>query len=126
MPIDNFYSYMDDQLTNQPLQILVKALEPDGDNPESYPVFVYNAVGAIIGAAGSKQDYIDMWNSDPSNQQLGTLTGYYGEFTFILATTVETIASLNIETESIAESDYLIDADGAIMQDADGIYMLTQ
>lgn len=52
--------------------------------PSAYPVNVYNVNLVNLGLANTKQDYINLWNTDNSNRAKGTLVGNYGPFSFVL------------------------------------------
>jgi len=63
---------------------LVALINPLGGEVIAYPVTVYNINGKDLGTANTKQEYLDLWNADPDNAKIGTLTGAYGPFYFSL------------------------------------------
>lgn len=63
---------------------LVALINPVGGEISSYPVTVYNVNGDELGTAHNKQEYLDLWNADPADQAIGTLSGAYGPFYFTL------------------------------------------
>lgn len=65
----------------------------NGMSPTYYPVTVFNVNGVMIGSALNKQEYIDIWNNDTANQDIGKLSGAYGDFTFTL--TLKSSNSIN-------------------------------
>lgn len=67
---------------NAPVAIGMRDLE--GNETTSYPVDVYNVNEELIGVANTKAEYITIWNSDPANQVIGTLTNSLGPFGFKL------------------------------------------
>ena len=56
----------------------------DENEVTSFPVNVYNINEEFIGEAATKQEYIDVWNSDPDNQVMGILGNHIGPFLFML------------------------------------------
>lgn len=50
----------------------------------NYPVTVHNILEATIGYATTKAEYIQLWNLDPDNQVIGTLSAGNGPFSFLL------------------------------------------
>lgn len=119
-----FYDYFSDIVTPQPQQKIVVAKTSDGDEPEGYPALVYNLNGQNIGTAATKQDYIHIWNADPVNSVAGVLTGWYGPFAFNLVT-LQAMPS-DVQGDSVSETEYLIDEDGQLMIDNDGLDLLVQ
>lgn len=77
----------------------------------TYPVTVYNVNAESIGVAGTKAQYISIWNSDPDNQAVGTLMSGYGPFGFKIL--------LN-DGQTIDECDII----GVSTGDEDGIYAM--
>ena len=63
---------------------LVALFNPAGGEVSSYPVTVYNINGVELGTANNKQEYLDLWNADPDDAKIGTLTGAYGPFYFTM------------------------------------------
>jgi hypothetical protein len=57
----------------------------DGDEPDSYPVYVFNVNEVQIGLASNKAEYIAIWNSDTANVAVGRLGGCFGPFNFMLS-----------------------------------------
>lgn len=64
--------------------IIVGMLDLEGNETSEYPVHVYNVDEVEIGIANNKAEYITKWNSDPTNQEIGILSGFKGPFTFLL------------------------------------------
>lgn len=56
----------------------------EGNETTAYPVDVYNVNEELIGIANTKAEYITIWNSDPVNQAVGTLSNSLGPFGFKL------------------------------------------
>jgi len=65
-----------------PISIWMANLQ--GVQTTSYPVDVFNVNEILIGTADTKEEYITIWNSDPANQAIGTLSAGLGPFTFKL------------------------------------------
>lgn len=92
--------------------------------PLSFPVNVYNQSGSVIGTANTKQEYIDIWNEDATNQAVGVLSGWYGEGSVRLD--VSKIPTQNIPGLSdIFPQLYLIDnGDGTYLKaDINNVYL---
>lgn len=53
-----------------PTQTLVNE---EGDNDLTYPLGVLDISGNYIGIANDAEEYVTLWNSDPTNQAVGTL-----------------------------------------------------
>ena len=86
----------------------------EGDEVSTWPVTVYNVNEEVIGVAANKEQYISIWNSDPANNLVGTLTDLIGPFSFKLINIIGTIPPYVIGVpsgtfEGIYESQYAIE-----------------
>lgn len=119
---DLYYPFFKTVLAPQDKQQVLSARAVDGDDPQSYPVLVYDANGAPIGTANSKAEFIAIWNANPLNAAIGTLSGWYGTFNFMLTT--KQSSALVLKGDSINSLDFVIDSDNNIVADADGAYII--
>ena len=122
MPIGKmvmFYQYFDVFLATPEQNFIVSAKAIDGSDPVDYPAIIYDLNGNNIGVANSKEDFIQKWNANPTNAAAGILSGWYGPFNFqfIAKTTI------NIQSDSQDQMDFVIDSDGQIITDSDGEYI---
>lgn len=56
----------------------------DDNEVSTWPVTAYNINEEEIGDAGTRDQYIAQWNSDPANQAIGILGPGFGAFGFTL------------------------------------------
>lgn len=99
-----------------------------GNEASSFPVFVYNVNEELIGEALNKQQYIDIWNTDPDNRLVGTLSGLIGPFSFTLTLKPGQSAPAFVigDQYGAVPENSIIDSDGDYLVDSDGDYILFQ
>ena len=64
--------------------ILYVGVKDGATEAQAYPVDVKNVTNTVIGSAGDKQSFLNIWNADTDNQAVGVLSGAYGPFLFEL------------------------------------------
>lgn len=95
--------------------------------PEAFPIPVYDQNGNQIGTANSKEEYISIWNADASNQQLGTLEGWYGPFGFKLITRSPINYPIpGLDIEKVIKVLLLTDGHGNYLQDGSNNFITTK
>lgn len=107
----------------QTVIILMKDL--DGNDVLSYPLYVYNINEELIGQAFNKEDYIQIWNSDYKNNDIGELGGFYGPFTFSLKLRQDKQQPDYVigDNDGGVPESALLDTDGSPLEDTDGTFL---
>ena len=82
--MEDMYTYMDDYCVCDPKHIYLGTRTSEGDEVNGWPQYVQNVNGDDIGVANNKAEYINVWNSDESNAELGILSGLIGPFSYTL------------------------------------------
>lgn len=80
------YAYYRDYCKCTGCLVFLGLVDESGDEAGSYPVNVYNVNDVLLGVAHYKGQFASIWNSDPVNQAVGVLSGWYGPFSFLLNT----------------------------------------
>lgn len=117
----SYYDYFSVFLPIDTKHAIVIAKAIDGDDPKDYPAVVYDINGNQIGIASGKTEFIQIWNANTTNAAIGKLDGWYGPFAFQLITKQNVSI---IKSDSSDELDFVVDSDGQIIEDADGIYII--
>lgn len=116
------YAYQVDFLVSALCEKALGLRDEDGDEVGSFPASVYSVNDDLLGVALNKQGVIDLWNANSDNQNIGTLSGHYGPFTFLLRYNCENQAPDFIGVggfnPGVDESDW-IDADNTTILDFD-------
>jgi hypothetical protein len=122
------YEFYKDYCVCPGQQIYIGMRDLDGVEVGAFPVYVYNVNEEILSIAYTKQQYIDIWNSDPDNRAVGTLSGLIGPFSFTLTLKPgQTAPAYVIGDIDGAVPEYsLTDSDGVSLADSDGAVLLYQ
>jgi len=78
------YDYYRNYCVCSGIPIWIGMHDLEGDETSRYPVNVYNVNNELIGQAAGKAEFIEIWNGDTSNQELGVLSSGFGPFGFNL------------------------------------------
>ncbi|WP_143159807.1 hypothetical protein [Chitinophaga jiangningensis] len=79
-----YYDYFEKYCVCQGCIHILPMMTTEDQEPNSYPVNVLNIHLDVIGKANNKIEYINIWNQDLQNQQVGQLSGAAGPFSFVL------------------------------------------
>lgn len=80
----SYYDYYTNYCICQSGPFPIGMFDLEGNETYQWPVTVYNVNEEALSEATDKQDYINIWNSDPDNAAIGTLSGGPGPFLFMI------------------------------------------
>jgi hypothetical protein len=86
------YEYLSDICVCPVQEIFIPIRTSEGYEVFEFPLAVHNVFDVYIGTANNKAEYMAIWNSDPDNQLIGTLSGYLAPFAFTLKLKPDQIA----------------------------------
>jgi hypothetical protein len=128
MVMEGFYDYMNGFLVRRGKEAFVGMVNETGDEIPAWPANVYNVNDEPIGTATSKEEFMEIWNSDAANQAVGRISGWYGPFIFILTMADELVAPEYLGLGGFNNDDAFswIDSDGSPVLDSDDSKILLQ